>query len=59
MKTSKVCSKPKINNLLEPIWQVGLLVDIVDRVKQKRERKVFIELHDFDDCFEEKEDAIF
>ena len=54
------------NNLLEPIWQIGkilsrALVDIVDInvVEQEREQKVFFELHDFDDCVEEKQDTDF
>ena len=46
------------------MWQVGLilpsgLVDIVDSVEQESEGKVFIELDDFDDCIEVKEDADF
>ena len=51
------------NNLLEPIWQVGsflpsALVDIVDSVK-KSEQELFIELDDFHDCIEKKENADF
>ena len=52
------------NNRLEPIWQVGpilpsALVDIVNNAEQEPKREVFIELDDFDDCIEVKEDADF
>ena len=36
---------------------ISALVDIVDSIEQEREREVLIELDDFDDCIEEKEDA--
>ena len=40
-------------------FSISALVDIVDSVEREREREVLIELDDFDDCTEEKEDADF
>ena len=52
------------NSLLEPIWQVrpilqSALVDIVDSVEQEREQEGLIELDNFDNCIEKKEDVDF
>ena len=35
------------------------MLDIVYNVEQELEHEVFIDLDDFDDCIEEKEDADF
>ena len=54
------------NNVLKSIWQVGPIlprasVDIVDinAVEQEREKEVFVELDDFGDFIEEKQDTDF
>ena len=35
----------------------GELPTLVDSIEQEREQEVFIELDDFDDCIEQKEDT--
>ena len=37
----------------------GELLTLVDSVEQEREQEAFIEVDDFDDCIEEKEDIEF
>ena len=43
----------------QDLFSISALVDIVDSVDHECEREVLIELDDFDDCVEEKEDADF
>ena len=42
-----------------PRGHPGGLPTLVDSVEQEREMEVFIELDDFDDCIEKKEDIDF